>query len=237
MVRGVPTHYTGITLGQGNQLVFNATQPATTSGGAFSGATPAGNYIIVFALQQNLANVTIADTDGSGHSNSYTQINSLVTAPTTTLALSAWYAKNAVTGTYTITATSVGAVPQFLFLDISDWSGIDATTPLHDSTNGTGLNTALSGGTPTVGTSGSLLFGAFYIDGSGNAITHGTGFADNYNNAFNYGSEYQIVSSDTQLLASLASIPQNYAAIAAVFNPVTAGTSGLLSRRRRQTST
>ena len=107
------------------QVRANEVTSGTTNSLAFSGATTAGNTIVVSVLWSNTGTVSLTDNRG----NAYTA------ATTRTTWGGSWsqqvfYAKNIVGGATTVTATFGSAINSFGVIYLHEYSGLDKVNPV-----------------------------------------------------------------------------------------------------------
>jgi glucose/arabinose dehydrogenase len=136
---------------------------------AFSGATTAGNTIVVAVLWSNTGGVSLSDNRG----NAYTA------ATTATTWGSSWsqqvfFAKNIVGGSTTVTATFASAINSFGAIYIHEYSGLDKVNPLDVTKTATGAARSMSSGAVTTTNANDLLFSV--AGSSANVNQGGSGY-------------------------------------------------------------
>jgi glucose/arabinose dehydrogenase/PKD repeat protein len=122
----------------------------------FASPNTSGNLIVVYAVWNNTAGLTVTDTNGNGYAPA---------APATRWNNGAWssqvfYAKNVAGGANTVRATFANAINDFGIIYIHEYTGIDPTNPLDVSAAAIGTGQAMSSGSATTTNANDLIFGA-----------------------------------------------------------------------------
>lgn len=146
-------------------------------------------------------------------SNTYATV--VVSANNTTAGqrIDASYAKNIAGGACTVTANFSGST-LWRHIHVSEYSGLDTTAPLDQSSGGTGTGTSGSSGSKTTTTNGQLIYG-----GSGNGLnTAGSGFTTlSTGSSYANMSEYQIQSSAGSIAATFTGPSSDYCVVMMTF--------------------
>jgi hypothetical protein len=138
---------------------------------AFPSNNTAGNLLIVTGTAARPSQaITISDTRG----NTYLPAIGPVTDPAQSVTAYIWYVPSAIAGPNTVTLTPDGGGSHAMEIHITEWSGLDKTSPLDQTSWATGFGTLASSGARTTTVNGELVFGYTFLEQS---ATAGTGFA------------------------------------------------------------
>jgi hypothetical protein len=143
----------GVPRARGYTLVQkNSNTGGTSIAVSFPNATTAGNLIIVSAAWLNGGTASVSD----GH-------NPYVTAagpPASGMMSQIWYAANIASGATTVTVTFSGSFNNLV--NIFEYSGLAATSPLDATSSNTGTSSSLDSGSATTTQANELIFGTGY---------------------------------------------------------------------------
>lgn len=143
---------------------------------AYSSALTSGSFLVVTAWSYNQAAMGISDSAGHTWTPVAAQVN--LGTPALGMGMRSWTAPN--TGTTTPTVTVTGSSGDYMGIVISEWSGVDSTTPLDGVTPVTSAasgSTSVSTGNITPNSNNAVLYGAVVADltsDSSITVTNGT---------------------------------------------------------------
>jgi hypothetical protein len=135
---------------------------------SFPANTSAGHLLLV-AFDYAKGATPSAVTDSQG--NSFTLVRSPLTTPGGVVS-SVYYAKNIKGGADTVTVT-LSAASSYLGVYLSEYSGINATSPIDAQAGASGKASAVSSGDATTTAAGDIIYGFCVAD---SACTTGSGF-------------------------------------------------------------
>jgi hypothetical protein len=122
---------------------------------AFPSNVTAGDFLIITGTAARpRETITISDTAG----NTFLPAMSEVIDPAQDVTAYIWYVTNAVGGPDTVTLNPVGG-PDAMEIHISEWSGINSSSPLDQISFATGVGTQITSGIKTTTQNGELVFG------------------------------------------------------------------------------
>ena len=121
---------------------------------AFPSNVTAGDFLIITGTAAAPQTITISDTAG----NTFLPAMSEVIDPAQDVTAYIWYVTNAVGGPDTVTLNPVGG-PDAMEIHISEWSGINSSSPLDQISFATGVGTQITSGIKTTTQNGELVFG------------------------------------------------------------------------------
>jgi hypothetical protein len=133
-----------------------------------SNVTPGDFLIIAGTAARPRESLTISDTAG----DTFIPAMSGVTDPAQDVTANIWYVPNAIGGPDTITLNPVGG-PDALEVHISEWSGVNASSPVDQTSYATGVGTQITSGAKTTTQNGELIFGYTFPNQNSSA---GAGF-------------------------------------------------------------
>jgi hypothetical protein len=136
---------------------------------AFPSNVTTGDFLIVTGTAATPREaISISDTAG----NAFVPAMSAVADSAQDVTAYIWYVTNAIGGPDTITLNPVGG-PDAMEIHISEWSGINASSPLDQTSYATGVGTQITSGVKTTTQNGELIFGYTFSNQNSSA---GTGF-------------------------------------------------------------
>lgn len=143
---------------------------------AFSGTCAAGELIWIWITWfSTTITITLADNQGNTYTPIFGPIQDWLSTGNTS---EAWYAKNIAGGSaITITVTYSGSITGTVYINLSDYDGLDTTSPLDQTNNAATTSTAANGmdsGSKTTLFQNELIVGGGWSDGS--LPTVGTNF-------------------------------------------------------------
>jgi hypothetical protein len=193
----------------------------TTLGVAFPGNTTTGNLLVVNTGNDDSDNTNAVDSVAcTGATFSINQVSQWSTTPYQRV--DGHYAAN-ITGAATPTVTATWSPARgWRHIHISEWSGVDTSTPLDKTGSGTGTGTVYTTSSQTTTTNGQLIYVA---EGNGSSPTVGTspnftqlGIGVNYGNY----SEYLIQSSAGAIIGEVNGASSDYVTIMMTFKAAAA---------------
>jgi hypothetical protein len=208
-----------------------STGSVATLAKAFASNNVAGNSIIVVAGCGNGTAMTVADSAGNTYTQAVTKANS------TTFEAAIFYAVGILAGANTVTVTNAGTTAS-MAIEIYEVSGLVAqvTAQPDQSTSGTGTSATPTLSALAASTPNSLAFLGIAVGTAAQAtsVTAATNWSlDSTQNTttpaglYSFGALSQYLSNTTAVIptATIAG-SEPYAAVAAIFKPVSLGVSG-----------
>lgn len=140
---------------------------------SFSSASTTGNLIVVHLSWDNTSRTVSSITDNKG--NTYQSVNGVSTW-NTTYRSELYYAFDITGGgaPITVTANLSGNSSTYFQIYMSEYSGIDITSPLDQKSANKGSTTSVSSGAKTTSMNGELIYGVSI--GASGLLTKGSGF-------------------------------------------------------------
>ncbi len=184
---------------------------------AFPSAITPGNFLIVTGTAARPAKtITISDSAG----NTYLPAIGPVTDTAQDVTAYTWYVPSAIGGANTVTLTpNSGACA--MEIHISEWSGVDTSSPLDQISYLTGTGTQISSGIKTPSQNGELIYGYTF---SNQNSSLGSGFTVlSYINGDM--DEFVVQSTASAVAATFTQLTDKWFAMMATFRPASNGVS------------
>lgn len=203
----------------------NSSSPQTL---AYTSNVTAGNLLVVISAQGTDTSATVTVTDSLG--NTYSQAGSYSTntnPPPFGLRIGLFYCISASSGSCTVTVTPSALVGQNI--DIFEYSGILASSPLTATSGNTGTSASPSTGSVTINAAGDLVIG-------GVLATLGTVTSSAFNQRTSHGTAGTADTTNAQATTSVTfsdTLSEAWTAIGASFKAATAASPAQSSQSGR----
>jgi hypothetical protein len=178
---------------------------------AFPSNVTSGNFLVVTGTAATPhETITISDTVG----NTFVPAMSAVVDPAQDVTAYLWFVTNAIGGPDTITLNPVGG-PDAMEIHISEWSGINTSSPLDQTTYATGVGTQITSGAKATTQNGELVFGYTFSNQNSSAGTGFTGLSSTNGDL----DEYQVQTFAGSVAATWTQASDAWLGMMATFKP------------------